>query len=285
MSHIASLIPSQPPDSALALQPIGGATQANRWRTEAMRSHATPRLLFIARGQGRIIIQGLTHGYFANNLIYIPARTMYGFEAGPTVFGHLLTLPRAMASEWPSEAVHLRLRDVMAQKEFLTLFDGLERELSSDRQHARRAAHYQTGLLAVFFARQIDNQRNTGPDVDRRNSSAARLVAAYTDLIERHFPTDKGIADYAATLGVTATHLTRCCRQTSGQSALTLLSDRRHYEACRMLRETRAPIADVAQVAGYGSAAYFSRVFQARAGQTPSAFRKSVPEQRRAGKH
>jgi len=54
---------------------------SGRWRTEAMRSHATPRLLFIAKGQGRITIAGLTSGYGPNNLIYLPAHVMYGYEA------------------------------------------------------------------------------------------------------------------------------------------------------------------------------------------------------------
>ncbi len=47
-------------DQRLMLTPIAPNPQAGRWRTEAMRSHATPRLLFIAKGQGRITIAGLT---------------------------------------------------------------------------------------------------------------------------------------------------------------------------------------------------------------------------------
>jgi len=77
-----------------------------RWRTEAMRSHSSPRLIFVGRGQGRITIAGLTSGFGANNLIYIPAGTMYGFEVGPTVFGQMLTIPAAMSTEWPLEPIH-----------------------------------------------------------------------------------------------------------------------------------------------------------------------------------
>jgi hypothetical protein len=66
-----------------------------------MRSHATPRLIYITKGQGRITVAGLTSGYGPNNLIYGPAHTMYGFEVGPSVFGQMLTIPAAMAAEWP----------------------------------------------------------------------------------------------------------------------------------------------------------------------------------------
>jgi len=259
--------------SGLALANIAQNLQMGRWRTEAMRSHASPRLLFIAKGHGRITIAGLTSGYGPNNLIFIPAHTMYGYDVGPTVFGQMLSIPHAMASEWPDEVVHLRMRDVTAQKEFSMLIDGLERELNSEKDAHSRAAHYHLGLLSVYFERQImavpEDSTNRSAE-----TSSARLVAAYSDLIERDYQTDKSIAAYAEELGVTPTHLTRCCKQTCGKSALGLLSDRIHFEACTMLRETKTPVQDIAASLGFKSPAYFSRAFQSRSGKSPSTFRK-----------
>lgn len=259
----------------LSLTPIAHSPTGARWRTEAMRSHASPRLIFISRGQGRITVAGLTSGYGPNNLIFVPARVMYGFEMGPTAFGQMLTIPAAMAAEWPDAPVHLRLKDVAAQKEILTIFDQLDRELQSDRPAHDRAALYHLGLLAVFFQRQ-QQARPPDPAEDRSQSSAARLVAAFTDLVERDFRQPKGVADYARGLGVTPTHLTRCCRQTCGRSALSLLNDRIIYEARQLLRDTRVPVQDIARGLGFSSAAYFSRSFLARAGETPSAFRRKA---------
>ncbi len=265
--------PSEHIPSSLALTPIAQNPQMGRWRTEAMRSHASPRLLFVGKGHGRITMAGLTSGYGPNNMIFIPAHTMYGFEVGPTVFGQMITIPGAMAAEWPDEPTHLRLRDVAAQKELIGLLDGLERELKSNRSAHARAAHYHLGLLAVFFERQYESQ-TSDPIEARSESTSARLVAAYTDLIERDYRSDRRVADYATELGVTATHLTRCCKQTCGKSALALLTDRIHYEACVMLRDSRVPVQDIARNLGFHSPAYFSRAFQARAGQTPSDFRR-----------
>lgn len=273
MARSAIDIPQTPQREALSLQGLGQGAPASRWRTEAMRSHATPRLFYFARGQGRITVAGLTSGYGPNNLIFIPAGTMYGFELGPTVFGQMLTLPHAMADDWPDMPVHLRLRDVAGQKELLALIEGLEREMTSTRPGNLRAAGHHAGLLSVFLDRQIAAQP-VDPAQDRAQTTAARLVAGFTDLIERHFRSDRGVAEYAAELGVTPTHLTRCCKQTCGQSALSLLANRRHYEACVMLRDTATPVQDVAAAVGFQSAAYFSRAFQARSGQSPSAFRR-----------
>lgn len=271
---------SETQKTALALTPIAQNPAHGRWRTEAMRSHATPRLIIISKGQGRITIAGLTSGYGPNNLILIPANTMYGFDVGQTVFGQMLTIPAAMASEWPDEATQLRLRDVGAQKELSNIIEALERELKSSAQTHARAAHYHLGLLAVFFERQL-NATPSDTFKARSQTTSARLVAAFTDLIARGYRSDHGVAEYAHALGVTPTHLTRCCNQTCGKSALALLRDRVHYEACVMLRETRTPVNEIAAQLGFHSAAYFSRSFAAQTGATPSKFRKfgAAPQQ------
>ena len=266
----------------LALTAFGHASARSRWRTEAMRSHDSARLIFVARGQGRITVAGLTSGYGPNNLIFVPARTMYGFEVGASVFGQIVTIPRAMMTDWPEESRHLRLRDVAAQKALATHLDHLERELQSALPGAERAAHHHLGLISVFFERQLAAQADDL--VDRRHqSAAARLVAAYTDLVERDFHDHKGVADYAAGLGVTPTHLTRCCKQTCGKSALDLLNDRILYEARVLLRDSDSPIREIARSLGFGSAAYFTRAFQGRTGETPSAFRKGGSTGGRSG--
>lgn len=258
----------------LTLSAVGYSSAHGRWRTEAMRSHASPRLLYIGKGQGRITIAGLTSGYGPNNLIYIPSHTMYGFEVGPTVFGQIMSIPKAMEPEWPEEPVHLRLRDVVAQKELAGLFDNLERELVSSKSGHSRAAHYHVGILSVFFERQMATQ-DDATDKQRSKSASARLAAAYSDLVERDFKSKKGVAQYAAELGVTPTHLTRCCKSTCSRSALAILNDRVLYEARLLLKDTRTPVQLIAKDLGFTSAAYFTRSFQNVTGMTPSGFRKT----------
>ena len=256
---------------ALDLRAIAHAGAETAWRTEAMRAHRSPRLIIVAKGQGRITVAGLTSGYGPNNLIFIPPRTMYGMEVGKTVYAQILTIPQKLEEDWPEEVVHLRLRDVIAQKDLSLLLDHLEAELRSDEISAARAAEQYCRLLAVYFERQCEQAEED----NRRGTSQARLAAAYADLVEARFRSNRGVADYAAELGVTPTHLTRVCNQTCGRSAHKILSDRLHYEARLLLRETRTPIKDIAASLGFASPAYFTRSFQAATGVTPSAFRKS----------
>ncbi|MDB9944026.1 helix-turn-helix domain-containing protein [Octadecabacter sp.] len=96
-------------------------------------------------------------------------------------------------------------------------------------------------------------------------------------MIERHYHDHSGVPDYVAKLGVTPTHLARCCRQTSGKSALELLNDRILFEARLLLRDTKDPVQKIASDLGFGSAPYFTHAFAAQPGLTPSKFRQKGP--------
>ena len=237
-----------------------------------MRSLSEPCLLWFTKGQGRITVQGQTRGYTAHNAIYIPAGTMHGFEAGPQVFGTAVFFGRNSNVTLPAEPLHLRIREVHAQQEVNLLLDSIQREMNSDVPAHDRATRHYLGLLGVWLERQARKSESDGvkPDASRR------LVARYTDLLERQFRSGMGVGEMAAELGVTATHLTRCCKLANGRPALALLQDRRLFEARRLLSETTIPVAHIAASLGFTSPAYFTRAFQHLTGKSPTAFRRAA---------
>ncbi len=247
--------------------------QGGRWRTEAMRSYDRPVLLWITRGQGRLTISGQSGGYGPHNAIFLPAGTMHGYSLAGSVLGHVVWLPRDGAGDWPSAPVHLRLHDARRQRELTGQIAMIEGELMQDAPQADDAVRLHTRLLSIWFSRAINElTRGNG---DAAPSRARKLTEAYTALIEQDFRRPVGVQHFARALGVTPTHLSRVCRSVSGRPALDLLADRRHFEACRMLRDTTLPVSDIARQTGFRSAAYFTRAFKARTAMTPSAFRTS----------
>jgi AraC family transcriptional activator of pobA len=105
--------------------------------------------------------------------------------------------------------------------------------------------------------------------------AAERLVAAYAALVERDFATGKVMQDYARTLGVTPTHLTRTCKTQAGMTASDLQTRRLLYAARDLLERTSHPANRIAATLGFRSPAYFSRFILHHTGQTPTALRKS----------
>nr|WP_237072590.1 AraC family transcriptional regulator [Pseudaestuariivita rosea] len=170
----------------------------------------------------------------------------------------------------PEAPVHLRIRDVAAQKQFSTHLENLQRELADEGPGRNRAAFAHAALLGVWLERQSGEEPGA-----QYNDAATRLVARYTDLIEHLFPTHHGVRHYATALGVTATHLTRVCNQVSGKPASQVLNERVMYEARRLLRDTKEPVGQIAKNLGFSTPAYFTRAFQNHSDLTPSAYRSA----------
>ncbi len=281
----ASPVPVAPPLAAGTSLPEGaGATRSDfrvvplqhyarggSWRTEAMRAYRRPVLLWFTRGQGRITISGTTRGYGAHNAIFLPGGTMHGFEMTGRVFGTLLFFPDDAALDLPCEPLHLRFREAALQSELTLLIDSIRQEAEADLPGRDRALLHYGGLLSVWLLRQSASL----PDCRLPDDTAHRLVAAYTALIERDFHRGRTVAEYAAELGITSTHLSRVCNIACGRPASALLQDRILFEARRLLRDTDLPVKEIARHLGFASAAYFTRAFNRSAGAPPSAFRRA----------
>jgi AraC family transcriptional activator of pobA len=256
----------------LRLVAIPRLAAAGRWRVEAMRSLSEPCFLWFTKGQGRITVQGVTRGYTAHNAIFIPPGVMHGFEAGPAVFGTAVFFGRDCDVTLPKVPLHLRIREVHAQQELNVLLDMIGREMDADTPAHDRATRHYLGLLGVWLERQAKKAESEMPKPD----ATRRLVARYTALLERDFRSGMGVAEFAAALGVTPTHLTRCCNAACGRPASALLQDRRIFEARKLLAETKTPVGRIAAELGFNSAAYFTRAFQHLTGKSPTAFRRSA---------
>lgn len=242
-----------------------------RWRVEAMRVISEPMLLWFTKGQGRITVAGVTRGYTANNAIFIPAGVMHGFEVGPQVFGNAVFFGEGCTIPLPQTPQILRIREVHIAQEANVIFEMILREMNSGSLAHERATRHHLGLLGVWLERQV---AKAAPEQGKPDA-ARRLVARYTALIEQDFRSGAGVGDFAAALGVTPTHLSRCCRQACGRSAITILQDRRIFEARLLLAETRMRVGQIGVSIGFTSAAYFARAFQHLTGKSPTDFRLS----------
>jgi len=258
--------------TSLRLNAIARPSSAERWRLEGLRSLEEPCFLWFNKGQGRITLAGQTRGYTAHNGIFIPKGVMHGIEVGAQVFGTAVFFGAESDQYLPLTPLHLRIREALVQQELNTILDGMQRELDTDQPGNLRAAQAFVQLLSVWIERQALRVGEDG----QKNHAARKLVAKFTALMEQKFRTGAGVGELAAELGVTPTHLTRCCRQTSGRSAIDLVQDRRIFEARKLLAETKMPIHLIGASLGFTSAAYFTRAFQNRTGTSPREFRRSL---------
>lgn len=240
-----------------------------KWRLESLHSEDDHLLMWFSKGQGRITINGATKIYGPNAIVFLPAGTPFSMETKQSLFGQVAIVSELADVEMPNAPIFLRIRDLMLHAEFVSHFEALQRELVKPRYGQDRACLYHAGLLGVWLDRQAQEAL---PEMTL--NAPERLAKRYTDLLETRYASGTSVSAMAQELGVTATHLTRCCRQAGGKSAHDMLAERLMYEARDLLLRTDLPVKRIANDLGYRSAAYFTRAFQNNIGTTPSEFRK-----------
>lgn len=104
-----------------------------------------------------------------------------------------------------------------------------------------------------------------------------RIVSRAQDFLRERFRDRVGVAEVAAAAGTSGRTLARLFRAREGISVLERLHRLRVACACDRLRQTSDKIATVALGSGFGSIQQFNRVFRAVTGQSPRAWRMSVP--------
>lgn len=260
--------------ASYAVTPLAQLRARAEWRYATLHSKPHARLFWFTRGQGRFTIGAITRGYGPHTAVFVPARVMMSLELSTQAQGVLVKLPVDPTLDLPAQPIHLRVGTVENQSALSGYFDMIERELAGFGPAREQALRAWGLLISVWIARQLDRQ-----DGSILRDRTHILAEKYAELLEQSFRTGQGVADYAETLGVTPTHLSRICRDSAGRPALAILQERLMHEACTLLVDTDLPARTIAEDLGFSSAAYFTRSFANLTGRTPSEFRRLYPAQ------
>ena len=249
------------------------------WRMGLQHSIPDHRLIWITRGQGLAVLQGQRRGVGVHNALIVPAGTLFSLDPGTQGYGQVCLIPANKRYPMPEDSDILRIRDTRVQADLNALLDTIAREQTAGRLFFDEALDAYGNLVTVWLRRTMIELTEEPP----RKPAAVRLVHAYAALISRHFMSGRTMADYAAELGVTPTHLTRSCRDVAGLSAAQMLTQRILHAAHEMLEQPKPPLHQIAAILGFNSAAYFSRFIHQHTGHTPSALRKRALSRPDAG--
>jgi len=228
------------------------------------------KYIFVKRGNGKCMIDGVTKGFGTNTLIYVPDNCPHHIDLGVNTQAYAIAIPSEMDINLPSEPVLLALDTANDITTVMQMFDAALQEYNSGNEASDIAIYSYTGLITVTVTRLSDTE-----EVNAQATASHRLMHRFSHLVEDQFYMGKGLDHYARDLGVTSTHLTRVCQKLNGQSASHFIQDRIISEARRMLLITDKKVQDIAMDLGFTSAAYFSRFFATRLGLSPKEFRQS----------
>lgn len=246
--------------------------QGAPWKFTLLHDREEDVLLWITRGQGRVIVNGIRRGVSMNNALYLPAGTLFSIETQHGTQALIVQSPMGMNDHMPHMPLLLRVRDSHSQVELTGHIDAMSRELHAGRPMAQEAVAAHMALVAVWLQRQVrGGAADTPPE-----TAAQRLVRRYAQALVRDFRSPAPMAQYAEALDVTPTHLSRTCKTCCGKTAADMLTERKLHAARIALESPRPAVKEVAQSLGFSSAAYFTRFIQAHTGASPTALRTAA---------
>ncbi|MGE0288785.1 MAG: helix-turn-helix domain-containing protein [Bradyrhizobium sp.] len=255
---------------------IASRAALHDWKLAVHRHARLHQVLLIERGGGEATLDGRVCALRPMRVVNVPVGDVHGFDFVPGTQGWVVTI----AAEILDETLLARegLRSVLSRcmvvrgtsqmratmKQIFAEFDGR----SFGRAHVLRALS--AGLIGLV-AREIA--------LEARDNAAAdsELFRRFEALLEQHHRERWSVSHYAAALSITPTHLNRVTRSATGDTASHLILNRLIREARRNLVYTNLPVSTIAYALGFEDPAYFSRVYAAATGLSPSAFRSRLP--------
>jgi AraC family transcriptional activator of pobA len=271
------------PDDVLHHESVDVRAREHHWTIPAHRHEDLHQLQLLTSGAADATLDGRAIRLQAPAGLIVAPGTVHGFTYDRQSGGHQVTLPSARLRAWlgATPALLERLAQTIVvtdtdmggdAAECESLFMRVKDEFEGRRLGRAEALQSHATLLALWFLQREEAARATR----RHQALRDTLVQRYRQLVDAHFREQQPVSFYAARLDVTADHLSRVCRGTTGLSALDLLHQRVELEARRLLAYTTASVLDVAAELGFDDPAYFSRFFTRSTGHSPTAYRQAL---------
>jgi len=221
----------------------------------------------------------------------------HGFQFAPDAHGYVVTLGYPLIERLAknlTDVVHLpgqpRVLPVAKPERarLAACFACLHAEYQGTREHRSSIMDAMLTSLMIWISRQLSDEAaaqtpaapaaagtcTTPPSLN----PAQRHLALFGELIEKHYQQYGSVAQYAAQIGITPAHLNVLCREQVGQSALSLIHQRRLLEAKRMLVYTAMNIHTISDALAFNNPAYFTRFFRRLTGLSPREFREQAAD-------
>ena len=271
------------PEDSLYCEPINVRGQEYEWTIPAHRHEGLHQFQLLTEGSAQATLDGEPVQITAPAALMVAPGVVHGFVYDRSSIGQQVTVPTASLRAWLGAApaldvqlhqsIHVR-QDGAASglAECGQLFEMLARVFADSRPGRAEALNAHALVLALWFLRHAA----TAPAAVRQQALKDALVQRYRALLEVHFRQQRPLAFYADALAITADHLSRTCRATTGESALALMHDRVTLEARRLLAHTPGSVIEIAHALGFEDPGHFSRFFSKRVGQSPSAYRNAI---------
>ena len=153
---------------------------------------------------------------------------------------------------------------------FTRLCEIIDAEYRQEFADQATIRHLTEGLLSMVDA---ERKRN----LPMENVTKATQITTFNNflkILEENFRRDQGVSFYAGKMNMSERNLNLICKNNFQKSVSEIIETRKLIEAKNLLLHSSKTVSEIGFELGYNEKSYFTRVFHARMGVTPSRFRE-----------
>lgn len=242
------------------------------WRIAPHRHIHLHQIFLLLDGKAEVTLDGRMMDMALPMLLNLPRGVAHGFEFSAGMEGYVLTLPVQELPELfgPAAETLRPLSRPFAAKAGAAMaaaFDALAEE------HGARLPFRRVRLKALAMQMIGDLLRLPEAMDGFAPLPGDPRVQRFLALVDANLRDGWSVGAYGRALGVSARHLSRLCRMSTGLSAQEVIEAATFREACSLLVYTRMTVASVGYALGFGDPSYFTRAFQRHLGLSPTQYR------------
>lgn len=253
-------------------EPIADRAPTHGWAISAHRHAQMAQLFYIQDGAVSAKVDGRQLRLESGDFLYISAQSVHEFLFAPDTTGMVVSFPMSIVNTiGPASPDMAR---VLSRPFAGRGHDTLQSLVIMLAETRAGIGTFRT-QAAVSLAHAILVQLAEIVTADARVQSppASARLEQFDTLITAHLGDNWGVADFAAAMSISAGHLNRMCRASTGISASAYIEQITMEEASRLLAFTKLSVAQVGYRLGYNDPSYFSKRFRSARGQTPTRYR------------
>lgn len=163
---------------------------------------------------------------------------------------------------------NLGFQDPLLTQIGFALWRELEQHAPAGELYAQTAAQ----MLAVHLLRHYTSIEKAFKEP--AHGLTTKQMKRVTDFIQAHLDQDLSLEALAQQAGFSSYHFARLFRQTTGESPHQFVLRRRVERAQQLLKETTAPLAQIALESGFANQSHLTRAFKQQYSLTPRAYRQ-----------
>ena len=252
------------------------------------------RLLFVAKGSGKIIIGEKPYSVENGNIFIFPPGTPYSYfpEKGVPLtliaisfdlsFLNIskanIPLPPAKVNEYKNDSIlmPIRVKDCPDMNDVIFVHDGFRFEKTLTDiiyEYENKLNFYNEKMSGMFLSVIMDIIRKTGPDIQ---SSEDKSIKNILKIIRENYSLKLTNSAIGKMLGYHPNHVNRLMIKHTGCSLHDYLINYRITQSINLLTTTNLTVTEIAENVGFGGVTHFSACFKQKTGHTPSAYRKGI---------